>query len=253
MPSGEYHFSGSTTVKPIVLEAASIIKTKYPEVGGILYESHGSTAGLKGLVAVNPINTLAGLSRQLTDKEIASGIKADPIAYDGIVVIANKQTVTVSNISREDLYKVFSGRITNWKDLGGPDKEIVVLNRDLSSGTRSWFEEVVMERSNGTGNFNTIIVTSNNDMIAKTAAIPYTIGYADLAVVYEEDEVKRLSIDEVSPSEENVKNGSYKLARQLYIAYTDQTLGTFEKNIIDFLLSPPGQSIVEELNFISIR
>lgn len=251
--SGEYHFGGSTTVKPIIIEASKLIKEKYPDITQIHYEAKGSTAGIKGLLTVNPINTLAGVSRELTDKEKDAGIKTAPIAYDGIAVIANKQTVTISNISHEDLTAVFKGEITNWKDLGGPDNDIIVLNRDRASGTRAWFEEVVFGQRISSNDFNTIIVTSNNDMAAKTATIPYSIGYADLGAVTEEEQIKFLSIDKVFPNEENVKNGKYIFSRTLYLAYTEETYGLIEKTIIDYIRSGEGQEMVKELFFIPIQ
>lgn len=200
---------------------------------------------------------MAGSSREFSDKEIAGGAKPVEIALDGLSVVVNKD-IPVSNLSNAQLAKIYVGEITNWKDVGGPDSPIVVINRDETSGTYGAFWELVCQGSYGKEvkyTKNAIVAKENGEVAAKVASTPHAIGYIGMAYV---DQVtasggKSLSVDGVEPTIDNVLNKSYKLSRYLYLATKgDPAAGSVEKAFIDFILSPKGQAIVKSVDYIPL-
>ena len=244
--SGDFAFGGSTTVDPIITAAIEEWKDMYPQVH-ISYEGVGSSAGVKGILAGT--YSLGAASRELKDAETASGAKSTAIALDALAAIVNKNSVTIANLTVEQLAKIFAGKITNWSEVGGPDAEIVVFNRDEASGTYETFEVKVM----GDNEFmkNATVVASNGDMAAKVGSTPYAIGYVGLGFTKEQG-VKPISLGGVAPSIANVYNGTYAVQRNLNVVFTG-TLGKVEQAFVDYLLSKDGQEIVEDIGFIKLK
>lgn len=243
--SGDYAFGGSTTVDPIITAAIEAWKDIHPDVH-ISYEGVGSTAGCKGVISGQ--YSLGAASREPKDKEAAEGVEAIHIALDAIAAVVNKDTVTISNLSVEELAKIYAGEITNWSTVGGPDQDIVVYNRDEASGTYETFEKKVlgdMEFMDSAG-----VVTSNGDMAAKVGDTPYAIGYVGLGFV-DEPGLKALKLEGIEAKIENVYNKSYPVWRFLNVVKVGE-LGEVEQKFVDYLLSDDGQAIVEEVGFISL-
>lgn len=254
--AGTYNFGGSTTVEPIALSAIEEFEDLYPDVK-ISYDGTGSSTGIQGVL--DGTYSLGAASRDIKEEEKQNGAVSIPIALDGIAVIVN-DSVDVVDLTLEELAKIFTGEITNWKEVGGSDNPIVVVNRDEASGTRAAFFEMVLEKALGKDPEPTFIAEaittdSNGDMITKVGTTPYAIGYCGFGYI---EQVKdagagTLNIDGVEPVIDTVIDGSYPISRYLnFVSNGELQEGTLEKEFIDFLLSDEGQSIVEDEGFIRI-
>lgn len=243
--SGDYAFGGSTTVDPIVTAAIEEWKDIHPNVH-ISYEGVGSSNGIKGVLSGQ--YSLGAASREPKAKEVEQGVKAIPIALDAIAAVVNKDTVTISNLSIEELAKIYAGEIKNWSEVGGPDAEIVVFNRDEASGTYETFEVKVLGDYEFAPDHG--VVTSNGDMAAKVGDTPYAIGYVGLGFVHEPG-LKALTLEGVEPNVDNVYNKSYPVQRYLNLVHVGE-LGKVEQAFVDYILGEEGQAIVAELDFIPL-
>jgi phosphate transport system substrate-binding protein len=253
--SGNFTWGGSTTVGPI---AQAAIEQFMKDNAGVKasYELTGSGAGVKSLLAGQ--YSLAGSSAELNADQIAAGAVATPIALDGISIVVNKN-VKLANITKANLAKIFHGEITNWKDVGGPDAKIVVVNRDEASGTYSSFYDIFLKASyaDKASAFtkNAIVTKENGEVAAKVTATPDAIGYVGIAFA---DQVvkaggRELKIDGVAPTVANVIAKTYAGSRYLYLVTKGSPVaGSVEKAFIDFVLSPKGQAIVKSADFIPL-
>jgi phosphate transport system substrate-binding protein len=253
--SGEIQMGGSTTVEPIIRTAIEAYSKIEPGVK-LNYEAQGSSVGIKGIL--EGIYVFGGSSRDIKKTEEESGAYGIPIALDGLAVIVNKG-VPVDNLDRKTVAAIFTGEINNWKQLGGPDRKIVVVNRDEASGTRGAFLEIVLQSEKGKdAKFiaDAITTESNGDLVTKVGTTPDSIGYCGMGYLPQAKSfgAKPLSINNVEAAEENVVNGSYSISRKLYLVHKGPVAeNTPEKSFLDFLLSKEGQRIVEEEGFISVK
>ena len=202
--SGSVSTDGSTSMEKVIGALGEAFTEANPDVN-FTYNPTGSGSGI---TAVTEGRCDIGLSsRNLKDEEAAKGLKATVLALDGIAVIVNPEN-PISELSLEQIAKVYTGEITNWSEIGGNDAEIVVIGREAGSGTRDGFESI-------TGTADACAyrqeLTSTGDVITAVAQNPDAIGYASLASVGES--VKTLVVEGVAPSEETVKDGSYLVQR----------------------------------------
>ncbi|PKL08501.1 MAG: phosphate-binding protein [Spirochaetae bacterium HGW-Spirochaetae-7] len=252
--SGNYTFGGSTTVAPIAYPAIEQFQKDNPGVK-ISYEAVGSGAGLKALLAGQ--FSLSGSSAEY-DAAALKGAVATPIALDGLSVIINKKDTGIKNISMADLAKIYHGDITNWKQVGGKDKPIVVVNRDESSGTYASFWELVCQKPFGKAvayTRNAIVTKENGEVAIKVLSTPGSIGYVGMAFAQEVIKAGglELAIDKVMPTTANIVARKYPIARSLFlITRSAPVQGSVEKAFIDFVLSPRGQSIVKSADYIPL-
>jgi len=252
--NGTYTFGGSTTVAPIAYPAIEQFQKDNPGVK-ISYEAVGSGAGLKGLLAGQ--FTLAGSSAEFTADQLQGAVPTE-IALDGLSVIVNKKDTGIKNISMADLARIYHGDVTNWKQVGGADKPIVVVNRDESSGTYAAFWELVCQKPFGKAiayTKNAIVTKENGEVAVKVLSTPGAIGYVGMA--FAQEVVKaggiELSIDKVLPTTANVIAKKYPISRYLYlITKSAPAAGSVEKAFIDFILSPKGQAIVKSADYIPL-
>lgn len=247
---GDYAFGGSTTVEPIVNAAITEVKAMYPEVY-ISYDAQGSSVGIKGVLSGT--YSLGGSSRDLKDSEVQKGAKATAIGLDGVAVIVSTD-VPVENLTLEQIACIYSGEITNWKALGGPDRPIVVFNRDEASGTRDCFGSLAVKPMKKEFSDKAAIVTSNGDMVSKVGSTPFSIGYCGFGYVGKNPKTKAVSINGIKPVVANVKNKKYPISRELLIVHNgDLKQGTLEYAVVQYLLSAEGQAIVAEEKFIPLK
>ena len=253
--SGEYNLGGSTTVAPIMTYAIEEFSEIEPGVR-ISYEAVGSSTGIKGVI--NDIYLIGGASREVKSSELESGIIPVPIALDCLVMIVNSD-VSIENITKEQLAQIFTGRISNWKEVGGENKEINVVTREESSGTFGTFKDMIIKPAYGKKEkikSDSIVVSSNGDMITKVASTPSSIGYTGLGYVDQLENAggKVIMLNSVVPGDKTVKDGSYGLSRKLYLTYKGEIEeGSFKEIFIDFILGETGQSLVEESGFIPLN
>ncbi|MDD4082914.1 MAG: phosphate ABC transporter substrate-binding protein [Sphaerochaetaceae bacterium] len=245
-----YSFGGSSTVAPIANSAIPAFEVENPNVK-VSYETLGSSTGISQLL--EGTLSLAGSSRVLKDSEVKDGCVTTTIALDGITVGVN-ETVSIANLSMQQLKGIFTGEITNWNEVGGLDQKIEVILRDEASGTRASFEEIVHNKI--APKQNAIVAHENGDVASKIAATPGSIGYIGMAFgsIITEAGGSLLTINNVKANVENVLNNTYPISRALYVVTIGQPKeGTTEKAFIDFLLSEEGQEIVAENQFIRLN
>ena len=236
--------SGSTSVGPLMEK----IQEKYEEENNnvtLEIQQNGSGAGIKDVIS--GISEIGMSSRELKDEEKTS-VQGTTVAYDGIALLVNTEN-PVSNISLEDVKKIYTGEITNWKELGGDDSPIVVVSREEGSGTRDAFQEIVGYKSEELTKDATI---SDGSGAVKTtvAGNKNAIGFASFE--YIDNTVKALSVNDIEPTAENVKAGDYKISRPFILVTKEDTLTENGQKLIDYVLSPEGQQIVEENKLITI-
>ena len=182
----------------------------------------------------------------MKDGEKESGAVENVVAIDGIAVITDKDN-TVKDITSEQLAKIYTGEITNWKDLGGADEAIVVIGRESGSGTRGAFEELLKIEDNCKYAQE---LDSTGGVLAKVAATPGAIGYVSLDVV--DDSVSAIALDSVEPTEENIVAGKYSLSRPFVMATKGELSEQSElvQTWFNFIASEAGQNVITAIGLI---
>lgn len=202
--SGTVATDGSTSMEKVI----GALGEAFMEANSGVNFTYNPTGSGSGITAVSEGRCDIGLSsRALKDSEVASGLVGTVLAYDGIAVIVNPAN-TVEDLDIETIAKIYTGKITNWSEVGGADAEIVLVGREAGSGTRSGFEELTETVDKCKYRQE---LTSTGDVITAVAQNPDAIGYASLASV--KDSVKALKVAGVTPSEETVKDGTYLIQR----------------------------------------
>lgn len=241
--SGTVTLAGSTSMQKLCEAMIESFEESYPDIT-VTAEYTGSGAGLESLVGGK--TDIGNASRALKDGEKESGAVENIVAIDGIAVITHTSN-TVSDLTSQQLTDIYTGKITNWVDLGGADEAIVVLGREAGSGTRGAFEELLDVADQCTYAQE---LDSTGGVLAKVASTPGSIGYVSLDVI--DDTVKALSLDGVEPTEENIVAGSYKLSRPFVMA----TLGTVDeqndlvKTWFGFVQSDAGKAVTTAMGLI---
>ncbi|MEW5818507.1 MAG: phosphate ABC transporter substrate-binding protein, partial [Spirochaetota bacterium] len=220
----------------------------------LTYESVGSSHGITGVR--DGVYAIGGSSKRISDAEAAAGLVQTEIAIDGIAVIVHNN-IPLENIASKDLAKVFSGQITNWKALGGPDRQIFVLNRDEASGTVEAFTKLVVQKELGNAarvTTDATVVTSNGDMVLKTNSTPNSIGYCAAGYLNKVSNAKKVLVNGIEPTVENIKSFKYPISRYLYVITKGQLqAGTLADSFLKWLLSKAGQKIVEKADYIKLN
>ncbi len=247
--SKETETTGETTVETATVSTDG--STSMEKVIGALGESfmannegitftYNPTGSGSGITAVSEGRCDIGLSsRALKDEEKANGLVETVLAYDGIAVIVNNDN-PVTDITLEDLAKVYTGEITNWKELGGNDAEIVLIGREAGSGTRDGFESITGTADNCQYRQE---LTSTGDVITTVSTNPDAIGYASLASV--KDSVKALSVNGVTASEDTIKDGTYAIQRPFVLVTKEGvSLSSAAQKFFDYATSSDANEII---------
>jgi len=249
--NGKLSIVGSTSVQPLAQELADAYTAKNKDVK-IDVQGVGSTAGIK---AINDGTCDIGTSsRELKTEEKAWKLTEHIIALDGIAVVVNPKN-SVSEISKEQITKIFKGEIKNWKELGGIDKEIIVVSREAGSGTRGAFDELlkIEEKKDGkTTSYlkaDALIAEGNGSVKANIASKENAIGYISLGFL--DNSLKALKVDGVEATVANVKNKSYPISRP-FIMLTKGEENATVKSFLEYIKGDEGQKIVSE-KYISIK
>lgn len=234
--SGSVSTDGSTSMEKVIGSLGEAYTTANPDVN-FTYNPTGSGSGI---TAVSEGRCDIGLSsRSLTDEEKASGLTETVLAYDGIAVIVNPEN-GVEDLTLEDIAAVYTGEITNWKDLGGEDGEIVLIGREAGSGTRDGFESITDTEDKCQYRQE---LTSTGDVITTVSQNPNAIGYASLASV--NDTVKIITVNGVMPTEDTVKDGSYLVQRPfVLVTKTDEALSETAQGFFDYITSADAAEII---------
>lgn len=208
------------------------------------YNPTGSGSGIKAVLEGRCDIGLS--SRSLKDDEKAEGLKETVLAYDGIAIIVNPEN-PVNNLDLETIAKLYTGEITNWKDVGGNDAEVVLIGREAGSGTRDGFESIT-----GTADKCRYRqeLTSTGDVITTVSQNPNAIGYASLASL--KDSVKALTVGGVAPTEETVKDGSYVVQRPFVLVTKDgAAISETAQKFFDYATSADAAGIIAKAGAVA--
>lgn len=236
---------GSTSMEQVIGALGEAFEENNP---GVTF-TYNPTGSGSGITAVAEGRCDIGLSsRNLKEEEKAQGLTETVLALDGIAVIVNPEN-PVNDLDIETIGRIYTGEITNWKDIGGNDQEIVLIGREAGSGTRDGFESI-------TGTEDTCKyrqeLTSTGDVITTVAGNPAAIGYASLAAV--KDTVKALLVDGIAPTEETVKNGSYVVQRPFVLVTKDGTeLSGAAQSFFDYVTSTEANQIISAAGAVPVK
>jgi phosphate transport system substrate-binding protein len=253
--SGTLTLAGSTTVQPLAEKAGEAFMDANPDVT-IEVQGGGSSVGITA--AADGTADIGNISREVKKEELEANpeFQVFTVAKDGIAIVVNPK-VKLDNLTKEQVRDIFSGKITNFKEVGGPDAPITVASREEGSGTRSAFQELVMQHKDASGNkvedeiVATAILQSSNGALRTTVAeTPNTIAY--LSFGYLDDSVVAVNIEGIEATVENVLNSTYPISRPLNMI-TNGDPNPLAKAFIDFLLSDAGQAIAVEEGFITVK
>lgn len=234
--SGTVSTDGSTSMEKVIGVLGEAFEANN---GGVTF-TYNPTGSGSGIQSVSEGRCDIGLSsRSLKDEEKESGLTETVLAYDGIAVIVHPDN-PVQDLPVETISKIYTGEITNWKDVGGEDAEIVLIGREAGSGTRDGFESI-------TGTEDACKyrqeLTSTGDVITTVSQNPGAIGYASLASV--KDSVRSVSVDGVAPAEDTVKDGSYVIQRPfVLVTKKDAPLSDAAQKFFDFATSPDAAEYI---------
>lgn len=233
--------SGSTSVGPTM----EVLAEAYQKNNDVKIEVQqvGSSAGIKN--TIEGTSNLGMSSRDLKDEE-AQSVEGTQIAIDGIAVVTNKNN-KVQDLTVEQVKDIFTGKITNWKEVGGSDAQIVVVSREEGSGTRDGFQDILgfeseeltkdAQISDGSGNVKSTVEGNEN-------AIAY------ISFGYVKDGIKSVKVDGIEANDDNVVSGKYPISRPFLVVNKKDAMSDEAKSFVDFIMSDEGQNIVAEEGFI---
>ena len=237
--------AGSTSMEKLANALAESFMAAYPGVT-VTAEFTGSGAGIEAVTAGSV--DIGNASRNLTEDEKAAGIAENIVAIDGIAVVVDTAN-EVAGLTSDQLASIYKGEVTNWSEVGGADQPIVVVGREAGSGTRSAFEELLaIEDQCAYANE----LDSTGAVMAKVASTPGAIGYVSLDVL--DDTVKTVAVDDVEPTVENIKGGTYALSRPFVMATNGEISEQSEavQAIFTYLASDEGKALVESVGLITV-
>ena len=242
--SGTVATDGSTSMEKVIgaLGEAFMEQNK-----GVTF-TYNPTGSGSGITAVGEGRCDIGLSsRALKDDEKASGLKETVLALDGIAVIVNPAN-PVSDLDVETIAKIYTGEITNWKEVGGNDAEIVLIGREAGSGTRDGFESITDTKDSCKYRQE---LTSTGDVITTVSTNPDAIGYASLAAL--KDNVKALTVGGIAPTEDTVKDGSYVIQRPFVLVTKDGAeFSTAAQTFFDYATSADAADLIAAAGAVAV-
>ncbi|HHY46562.1 MAG TPA: phosphate ABC transporter substrate-binding protein [Firmicutes bacterium] len=246
--------TGSTTVLPIAQRAAEVFMEKN-KGANISVRGGGSGNGIAALI--DGTTDIADSSRFIkqseVEKAVAKGVYPVPhkVALDGIAIVVHPSN-SIRRLTINQIKDIYTGKINNWKELGGPNRKIVAVSRDTSSGTYEVFEELVVKGERVRA--DALMQASNGAVASTVASTPGAIGYVGLGYVSEKLkalEVSRDGHEWVRPSNQTVIDGDYPIARTLFM-FTNGWPSGLAAKFINFIQSPAGQKLVEEVGFVPL-
>lgn len=248
--AGRIVLEGSTTVLPIAQKAAEVYMKKQPGAD-LSVRGGGSGVGIASII--DGTCDIANASRAIKPAELEKAakkgrsLKAHVIAMDGISHILHPSN-PLKGLTREQIKKLYTTRVKNWKEIGGPDLPVVVISRDTASGTFEAFSELVLDKKRVRP--DAIMQASNQGIASIVARTPGAIGYVGLG--YLTDAVKAIEVDGVMPDKTSVLRNKYAISRPLFMYTVGEPQGEVKK-FLDFVKGPEGQKIVSEEGFVGLK
>ncbi|MBY6198120.1 phosphate ABC transporter substrate-binding protein [Vibrio hangzhouensis] len=249
----EVNISGSTSVARVMDVLAEHYNASHKNTF-IAVQGVGSTAGIT--LVKKGVADIGMSSRYLTEEESSEAMDVFPIAYDGLAIVVNL-TNPVQNLTRQQLFDIYKGNITNWKQVGGPDQEIAVVTREASSGTRYSFEtllgltQVINDRLVSDINPTNLVVNSNSMVKTIVNHNPHAVGFISEGSV--DLSVKAIQFEGVEANRQNISDGKYKLARPFLLLHTKDDIDDDADKFIRFVLSKEGQALIQEYGYTPIK
>ena len=242
--SGNVATGGSTSMKNVIAALTEGFAELEPDVT-ISYDPTGSGAGITG--ATDKTLDIGLSSRALKDEE-KNDVDGTVVALDGIAIIVNKDS-KVADLTVEQLKKMFTGEISNWKDVGGDDGEIVLVGREAGSGTRDGFESIVDVKDSCKYAQE---LTATGAVISAVEANPLAIGYASLSAVG--DTVAMVTVEGVECSEDTVKDGSYKIQRPfVFVTNKSAALSEQAQAFVNFATSKDAADLIRAAGAVPVN
>lgn len=247
---------GSDTVLPVAQQTAERFMNQHPDTR-VTVTGGGTGVGISALLdnttdiamASRPIK----FSEKMKIKSAGEDVAEIVVAYDALAVVAHPSN-PVKQLTRQQLEDIFRGKITNWKQVGGDDRKIVVYSRETSSGTYEFFKESVLKNKNYMA--NSLSMPATGAIIQSVSQTKGAIGYVGLAYVNKDVKALHVSYDAgksfVEPSFANAKNKTYPIVRPLFYYYEAKTEGRV-KPFIDYVLSAEGQETVKKVGYIPVK
>lgn len=236
--SGSVATNGSTSMEEVMGVLTEQFTNDNPDVS-VTYDPTGSGTGIEA--AANGTADIGLSSRALTDEEVASGLVGTEVALDGIAVIVNANS-PVADLTVEQIAQIFTGKITDWSEVGGDAGEIACIGREANSGTRDGFESitdtkdacVLSQELNSTG-----------AVIQAVASSPNAIGYASLSAVEGQEGIKAITVGGVACTEETVKDGTYEIQRPfVFVTKEGAALSEAAQAFFDFATSADASELI---------
>ena len=247
---------GSDTVLPVAQQTAERFMNQHPDAR-VTVTGGGTGVGISALMdnttdiamASRPIK----FSEKMKIKEAGQEVDEIIVAYDALAVVVHPSN-PVKQLTRQQLEDIFRGKITNWKQVGGDDRKIVVYSRETSSGTYEFFKESVLKNKNYMS--SSLSMPATGAIIQSVSQTKGAIGYVGLAYINKEVKPIHVSYDAgktfTEPSFENAKNKAYPIVRPLFYYYDVKNEGKV-KPFIDYILSAEGQATVKQVGYIPVK
>ncbi|NJL12599.1 MAG: phosphate ABC transporter substrate-binding protein [Microscillaceae bacterium] len=247
---------GSDSVLPISQKEAEIYMQTSPKAA-ITVTGGGSGVGIASLIDGTTHIAMSSreikVAEKLRLKDLNKTLRERIVAYDALAIVVHPGN-PVSKITREQIEKIYTGKVKNWKELGGADQEIVAYARETSSGTYEYFKEALL--GNREYDASVLSMTSNGAIIQSARQTPGAIGYIGLAYINNTVKSLEVSFDQgknyIAPTFENAKKKIYPVSRPLYYYYTDIYEGRAAP-FLNFVFSEKGQNIIKEIGYVPVK
>ncbi|MGL5430694.1 MAG: phosphate ABC transporter substrate-binding protein PstS family protein [Vibrio sp.] len=248
--ASEINVSGSTSVARIMDILAEEYNKAHPATY-VAVQGVGSTAGISLLQ--KGVADIAMTSRYLTESEVQNDLHSFTLAFDGLAIVVN-QTNPITNLSREQLYGIYKGQITNWKQVGGHDQKIALVTREASSGSRYSFESLMgltktVNNRQVSDVTPTALVVNSNSMV-KTLVNHNTQAIGFISIGSVDKSIKAIQFEKTEPSADNIAKHSYQLSRPFLILHYPEKASEQTKQFIAFLQSEPTKKLIVEYGYI---
>lgn len=256
-PMTSIKIAGSTTILPIATLAAEEFMRRHPNIR-ITVNAGGSGVGVQG-VGTGRID-IGMASRELTPDEKlrfgSAGLTLNVVGRDAVACVVSSEIYDsgVKALTREQIRDIYLGRILNWKQVGGPERPIVVIDKERHRGTRHVFMQFVFNNPGARTPGTRLVTGSNNEEQAKIAQSDIAIGMLSLGWINKDVKGVGIQLDQqtIEPTLENVRNGTFPISRNLNLITAGPPQGAVKK-FIEFVFSPEGQKIVEQSGYNPIR
>lgn len=235
---------GSTSMEKVI----GFLSEAYMEENGNIKVTYNPTGSGSGIQAVSEGRCDIGLSSRDLKEEEQADLVGTVVALDGIAVIVNPEN-PVEDLSIEQIAKIYTGEITNWKEVGGEDTPVVCIGREAASGTRDGFEEVTGTKDNCVYSQE---LTSTGDVVQTVSGNSGAIGYASVASLNES--VKAVSVEGVAPSVETIQSGEYKIQRNfVLVTKKDAPLSEAAQNFFDFATGETADDLITKAGAVPVK